>query len=187
MANLNDVTIRRNNMVIVELFKDERGRVLDEIRKEDTIKVPLVITLTPNNDKDFFGDVKILSSDADESKTLYSADITCISLDEEYVSGQAVRIGVKEILNKFKSEKVNIDCIYLVQQECITPLTMVEIGLSIQEILVDNKLTDKVRLWVENLAETMDEEEVVVIEEKPKKKKDKKNKDKKKKKKGKKK
>lgn len=198
MANLNDVTIRRNNMVIVELVKEERVDILDEIRREEGMNVPVVVTLSGNNEEDFFGDVRIIGTDDEETgKTLYNANVVAISPDGSYVSSQAVRIGIKEILNKFKSEKVNIDCIYLVQEEAIPSLAMIEIGLGVQEILVDYKLTDKVRLWVENLEESIEEDYTVAdkgfkestknFKESTKKKKDKKNKDKKKKKKGKKK
>ena len=110
MANLNDVTIRRNNMVIVELVKEERVDILDEIRREEGMNVPVVVTLSGNNEEDFFGDVRIIGTDDEETgKTLYNANVVAISPDGSYVSSQAVKIGIKEILNKFKSGKCHTE------------------------------------------------------------------------------
>ena len=200
MENLNeelineekDVTIRQDNMTILDLDGDEGDVLISGILASETVTTPVFINITHVTDENFYGDIQICERCHElASKKYYVVDITAVSLDDNVIFVDAVKIGIREMLNKFKSDKVNIDSIYLLHELDVPSYDMIQIGLTIQEILIMNKLSKKVRLWIENLDTRVCEEEVCSItvkscNEKDKKKK-KKDKDKKKKKKGKKK
>lgn len=200
MENLNeelineekDVTIRQDNMTILDLDGDEGDVLISGILASETVTTPVFINITHITDENFYGDIQICERYHElASKKYYVVDITAVSLDDNVIFVDAVKIGIREMLNKFKSDKVNIDSIYLLHALDVPSYNMIQMGLAIQEILIMNKLSKKVRLWIENLDTRVCEEEVCSItvkscNEKDKKKK-KKDKDKKKKKKGKKK
>lgn len=189
MENVNEVKIKQDNVTIVELDNRERKRIIGELISSDSVSTPVFINITQESDEDFYGDVQIIECEDElSSKKYYNVNITAITFDDNVMYLEAVKIGIREMLNKFKSDKVNVDCIYLLHSLDVPSYYMVQMGLSIQEILVMNKLTNKVRLWIENIDNPVcdNEEDVCCTESKPKKKK-KKDKDKKKKKKGKKK
>ena len=188
-----DLSVKRENVTFVEMDIEARRRFIGQLITSDSVKVPVLLGFFyPEDDDECMGDVYIYEKqDEGISKTFYEVFIVCVEQSTATLNQIALKVGLKEIFKKFKAEKITVDSIY-VHQDCgMNHKDVTNITLQVQDILMDYRLEDKVRIWAENLETVIDETEECGCEcsckEKNKsKKKNKKDKDKKKKKKGKK-
>jgi hypothetical protein len=174
---------------------EERREFIFNLINSDLVKVPVLLGFCDSmEDDECMGDVYIYEKQVEElSKVYYEVFITSIENGVPSLNQTAVRVGLKELFKKLKAEKVAVDTIYVHQECCMNHKDVSDVTLQLQDILLDYRLEDKVRIWAENLESVDDEDDDECCgdcdcKEKEKNKPKKKNKkDKKKKKKGKKK
>ena len=152
MESIKQTKLKRENVTFLDMEEKERGKFITEIYKSDDIKTPVFIVAEEESEEDILGDVTIEElKDEETGKTYYHVYIAAISYDERLYTS-AITTGIREALNKFKADKINVDSIYMVQNtEVCDEDGAITIGLCVEEILIDLKLNDKVKLWIERI------------------------------------
>ena len=161
-VNLTDMSVRRNNMRIVEMERGRRTALVSDVCNDASVENPVFISLVYESETDGLGDINIeLVENEEIDKTVIKVSIVALTSDDfgdVLIHQSAVRIGIKELLQVLKSSKVTTNTIYMYQNSDIYwNIDMIDTGLSVQEVLVNNNLANKINLWVEKLEDDHEE------------------------------